>query len=50
MVYTQLHTKIKDKGFFTFSLELGTGNDEVVGYTHLFNVGWKWPLKFKKKK
>ena len=50
MVYTQLHTKIKDKGFFTFSIELGTGKDEVVGYTHLLNVGWKWPLKFKKKK
>lgn len=50
MVYTQLHTKIKDKGFFTFSLELGTGNDEVVGYTHLLNIGWKYPLKFKKKK
>lgn len=50
MLYTQLHTKIKDKGFFTFSAELGTGGDEVVGYTHLFNVGWKWPLKFKKKK
>tara|TARA_R110002020_G_scaffold26793_7_gene86648 strand:- start:2362 stop:2829 length:468 start_codon:yes stop_codon:yes gene_type:complete len=50
MIYTQLHTKIKDKGFFTFSIELGTGKDEVVGYTHLLNVGWKWPLKFKKKK
>ena len=50
MVYTQLHTKVKDKGFFTFSVELGTGQDEVVGYTHLLNVGWKWPLKFKKKK
>ncbi len=50
MIYSQLHTKIKDKGFFTFSLELGTGKDEVVGYTHLLNVGWKYPLKFKKKK
>jgi len=50
MLYSQLRTKIKDKGFFTLSAELGTGGDEVVGYTHLFNVGWKWNLKFKKKK
>ena len=48
--YSQVRTKIKDKGFLTVSVEWGTGGDRVVGYTNLFNIGWYWPLKFKKKK
>jgi len=50
MVYSQFHTKIKNLGFFTFSAELGTGQDKITSYAYLLNVGWKWPLKFKKKK
>ena len=49
MIYAQYHIKIKDLGFFTFSAELGTGQSGRAEYTNLLNVGWKWPLVFKKK-
>ena len=49
MAYAQYHIKIKELGFFTFSIELGTGQSGRSQYTHLLNLGWKWPLTFKKK-
>ena len=49
MIYAQYHIKIKEIGFFTFSAEIGTGQSGRSEYTHLLNVGWKWPLVFKKK-
>ena len=49
MAYAQYHIKIEKLGFFTFSIELGTGQSGRSQYTHLLNLGWKWPLTFKKK-
>jgi len=49
MVYAQVHVKHLDHGFFTFSTELGTGQSGRGEYTQLLNIGYKWPLKFKKK-
>jgi|TARA_R110001632_G_C11267228_1_gene410505 hypothetical protein len=50
MVYTQVHVKHKEQGFFTFSTELGTGYSGRGEYKHLLNIGYKWPLILKKKK
>lgn len=50
MIYTQVYIKHKNQGFFTFSTELGTGRSGRGEYTHLLNVGYKWPLVFKNKK
>lgn len=49
MLYAQYHIKINDLGFFTFCAEMGTGQSGRGEYIHVLNLGWKWPLKFKKK-
>ena len=44
MLYAQYHIKIKDLGFFTFCIEMGTGYWGRGEYIHALNVGWRWPL------
>lgn len=44
MLYTQYHIKIKELGFFTFCLEMGTGYWGRGEYVHAINVGWRMPL------
>jgi len=44
MVYAQYNIKVKDLGFFTFDVEMGTGYWGRGEYIHILNAGWRWPL------
>jgi hypothetical protein len=44
MIYAQYNIKIKQLGFFTLCVEMGTGYWGRGEYIHALNVGWRWPL------
>lgn len=50
MLYTQLYIPHKNQGLFSVTIEIGTGGSRALGYTNILNIGYKWPITFKKKK